>query len=416
MLMADPQPSFFSQSLLPENSEGQLQQYRKPRKRKANLKEKDPHQELLVFGYEARIFIDDEAAKRMDAAKHLIPWQGNQDNPILVDRYDVRNLLDDLSDVKFTNKSLSTDSEDEEELLDVERYADLDSDEEELFFMSDEDERDQYVEEKRKRRKMEQEQKTYQYSYDDQSKSTIANDVEEKPSEPEDPREDIHCSFQIPSDIEKPNTQKQVDIIEKTAKFIASSSTESSHIEITIQAKQASNPLFAFLHKDNKLYKFYRHILWLSNSGLGGYGSSDSENEDEEEKIKEGNDKKEDTAKSAEQVNSVDIYAAIEKTAAFVAKAGPSLESKIKENNIGNPKFAFLQPWNEYHTYYRSRVDDIASRLSPTSDHSLPVVSQTANSMPSATNHMDVSDQQKQLQNERLVKVRALLASKGKQT
>jgi hypothetical protein len=60
-------------------------------------------------------------------------------------RYDVRNLLDDLSDVKFTNKSLSTDSEDEEELLDVERYADLDSDEEELFFMSDEDERDQYV-------------------------------------------------------------------------------------------------------------------------------------------------------------------------------------------------------------------------------------------------------------------------------
>jgi hypothetical protein len=81
-----PRPSFFSQSLLPENSEGQLQQYRKPRKRKANLKEKDPHQELLVFGYEARIFIDDEAAKRMDAAKHLIPWQGNQDNPILVDR------------------------------------------------------------------------------------------------------------------------------------------------------------------------------------------------------------------------------------------------------------------------------------------------------------------------------------------
>jgi hypothetical protein len=59
------------------------------------------------------------------------------------------------------------------------------------------------LEEKRKRRKMEQEQKTYPYSYDDQSKSTIANDVEEKPSEPEDPREDIHCSFQIPSDIEK---------------------------------------------------------------------------------------------------------------------------------------------------------------------------------------------------------------------
>jgi Alternative splicing regulator len=58
-------------------------------------------------------------------------------------RFDVRNFLDDLNSLKAKNGAPSTDSEDE--LLDAERYADLDSDEEELFQMSDEDERDQYV-------------------------------------------------------------------------------------------------------------------------------------------------------------------------------------------------------------------------------------------------------------------------------
>ncbi|KAG2187607.1 hypothetical protein INT44_005296 [Umbelopsis vinacea] len=412
--MADSQPLFFSQTLLPENSEVQPQPYRNRRKRKANYKEKEPEQELLIFGYEARVFTDDEAAKRIDDGKHLIPWQGIQDNPILVDRFDARNLLDELDGLKFRNKAPSIDSDDE--LLDAERYADLDSDEEELFQMSDEDERNQYVEEKRKRRRMEQEQKTYQYSYDDESQSNIGNNVEEKILEPEEVIENIRCSFQIPNDLEKPKTQKQVDIIEKTAKFIASSSTEAVQMEITIQAKQASNPLFAFLHKDNRLYKFYRHILWLSNSGLSGYGSSDSDSDAEEEKKQESNDKIEDTAKSTEQPNHDDIYEAIEKTAAFVAKAGPSLESKIKEKHLGNPKFAFLQPWNEHHAYYRSRVADIASTLPTTSKQPMQPVEPAATPIPPPANQLSDSDQQKQLQNERLAKVRALLASKGQPT
>lgn len=57
----------------------------------------------------------------------------------------MRNLLDGLNELKSSNRALSTDSEDEDELLDAERYADLDSDEGELFLISDEDERDQYV-------------------------------------------------------------------------------------------------------------------------------------------------------------------------------------------------------------------------------------------------------------------------------
>lgn len=59
--------------------------------------------------------------------------------------------------------------------------------------------------------------------------------------------------------------------------------------------------------------------------------------------------------------NKAEIYEVISKTAAFVAKAGPSLESKIKEKNFGNPKFGFLNPWNEFHAYYRSQVDYFTS-------------------------------------------------------
>jgi hypothetical protein len=60
-------------------------------------------------------------------------------------RYDVRNLLDDLQSLKFNGHGVTNHSQEDHENLDVERYADLDSDEGELFLMSDEDERDQFV-------------------------------------------------------------------------------------------------------------------------------------------------------------------------------------------------------------------------------------------------------------------------------
>jgi hypothetical protein len=225
-----------------------------------------------------------------------------------------------------------------------------------------------------------------------------------------------------------------MDIIEKTAKFIASSTTPSAQMEITIQAKQASNPMFAFLHKDNSLYKFYRHILWLSNSGLCGYGSSDSEDDRDmrtsresspnNAEIKESKIRYECTllngivcprtvilklfGSSPEQTN-VDMYEVIEKTAAFVAKAGPLLESKIKEKNLENPKFSFLQPWNEFHTHYRARVDALTSQMS----ESTAPPSQPTPPVPSTPTP---EEEKKKLQSERLAMVKALLASKSKST
>nr|KAF6268798.1 splicing factor SWAP [Pipistrellus kuhlii] len=52
--------------------------------------------ELLVFGYACKLFRDDERALALEQGQHLIPWMG--DHKILIDRYDGRGHLHDLSE------------------------------------------------------------------------------------------------------------------------------------------------------------------------------------------------------------------------------------------------------------------------------------------------------------------------------
>jgi len=57
-----------------------------------------------------------------------------------------------------------------------------------------------------------------------------------------------------------------------------------------------------------------------------------------------------------------DLYLLIDKIAARVAKSGSLLETKIKENNIGDPRFSFFSPWNEHHTYYKRKVQEFIQK------------------------------------------------------
>lgn len=47
-------------------------------------------------------------------------------------------------------------------------------------------------------------------------------------------------------------------IIEKTAKFIAA---QGPQMEILIKAKQSNNPLFEFLNQNNRMNKYYKHLM-----------------------------------------------------------------------------------------------------------------------------------------------------------
>ncbi|XP_040583931.1 splicing factor 3A subunit 1 [Lepeophtheirus salmonis] len=51
----------------------------------------------------------------------------------------------------------------------------------------------------------------------------------------------------------------------------------------------------------------------------------------------------------------------VDKTASFVARNGPEFEQKIKQNEINNPKFNFLNSGDPYNAYYQYKVNDIRS-------------------------------------------------------
>lgn len=49
----------------------------------------------------------------------------------------------------------------------------------------------------------------------------------------------------------------------------------------------------------------------------------------------------------------------MDKTASFVARNGPEFEARIRQNELGNPKFNFLNAGDPYHAYYQHKVREI---------------------------------------------------------
>lgn len=48
----------------------------------------------------------------------------------------------------------------------------------------------------------------------------------------------------------------------------------------------------------------------------------------------------------------------VDKTASFVARNGPEFESRIRQNELGNPKFNFLNVGDPYNAYYQHKVKE----------------------------------------------------------
>ncbi|GET66845.1 splicing factor, suppressor of white-apricot homolog isoform X1 [Rhizophagus irregularis DAOM 181602=DAOM 197198] len=401
---------FFSETLLPEPSQSEQRpsnnwsesssstKFNKSRRNKHPRKKQrtnsQDYTDLLVFGYEAKTFRDNEMSQKVNKGELLIPWRGENENKILLDRVKA-----------YFYDTIRPEDVEQEKLCDEERWVDLDSEFEDLYSMSEE-ERDSYIENKRKRKKMQEEDRLYSYDYSD----------ENLPYEEEETilvtKPDYAPKFSAPNGMITPSDNRIDEIIERTAKFINSSTDP--QMEIIIQAKQSNNPSFSFLNKDDPLYPYYKHVRLLLQTGLFAYGGNDDgedsssneengENEndsangrsegnkstddftEDEKKIKlEGtkvetfksnaNSSTHNTASRPSRppqpfgpvvVPPPDLKVIIDKMSAYVAKNGQSLEAKVREKHIDDPRFSFLLPWNEFHPYYKHKIQEERATIEP---------------------------------------------------
>lgn len=73
-------------------------------------------------------------------------------------------------------------------------------------------------------------------------------------------------------------------------------------MEIILQAKQATNPNFAFMSRRHQLFQFYKHVRWLMQTGLYESAEEAGQREAEEAKAEE----EEEAKKAANDVRSGD--------------------------------------------------------------------------------------------------------------
>ncbi|KAF9963762.1 hypothetical protein BGZ65_012245 [Modicella reniformis] len=311
-----------------------------PRYETKNSRMKDRKQEeLSAFGYESFLFHNDGVAEAIEQGQLLITWQGQDpadESALWLDRYDVRNLLDDQRLFSGTREIQGDNFQQETSDFDAERFKDLDSDEEYLFEM-DEDEREEHLAQKRQENDPSR-YKGIQYDYG------AGNEQAQEPT--------FRLHFEVPEGMSVPDSEKALALIERTAKFVNNSSEPT--MEIILQAKQATNPNFAFLSRRHHLHPFYKHVRWLLQTGL--YETAEDVRQREAEEAR--TEQEEETRRAAEVAEAQkavfhpDIEKIIEKTIEFLNARDDCTMLEVKLLSLNDSKFQFMKPghaWNEYY-------------------------------------------------------------------
>ncbi|TPX35047.1 hypothetical protein SmJEL517_g02397 [Synchytrium microbalum] len=324
-------------------------------------------EELLVFGYEAHLFRDDDVAASIETDR-LQKWKNRGD---LMDRFDVRHLIDNERDLDGGDYiPLSPKARDEEALAEEERWTDLPVEEDEEG-ESDEGEGG------REGNNIKSKYPAPQYIPPPPLEEPI------QPPPPPPPPDGTIVKLKVPAKqgMLPPPTQQLADIIEKTAKIVHDSGKP--QLEIVIKTRQAGRPEFGFMESGHYLFPYYTHVKNMMKLGLAGYTSDDEDEEEEEETNEDdkavneskeeanvdGQEQQRDTTPAAteyvdleahqqSQVEDAIIMDVLEKTANAVAR-NPELESLLKQKNAGDSRFAFLLPWSSLNPIYAARVKQL---------------------------------------------------------
>ncbi|KAI9506654.1 hypothetical protein GGI25_006098 [Coemansia spiralis] len=376
---------------------------------------------MMIFGYSARIFSEDEmpSADRVDLI-HL-EHDGTQDTAIRVDRYDIRHLLVSPIAKEDASGAMLLDSNE----LDSLRFATLRSmgsdgtvSEQDLFSMAPE-ERQAYIAYmnspvKRDEGTVEQQEELAAQSsgiallYDRDGNPIINNEsadvdsysANEPKKENADNSDDAPFvpKLVMPEGMVAPSTQRQFEIIERTAQFISEQQDpdKAVQLEILIQGKQGTNADFEFLSRASRLHSFYMHLRWLMQTGLYGYNESSSSDSDADADAGSEPEEASNAVGAVQPLNSndaaeqsslntpldildvpddiiipedPDIRLFIDKVASLVAKspAPTKLEQKLRvEKATTSTKYMFLSPFDTINKYYCFRRDCYSNGLDET--------------------------------------------------
>ncbi|XP_019342202.1 splicing factor, suppressor of white-apricot homolog isoform X3 [Alligator mississippiensis] len=297
--------------------------------------------ELLVFGYACKLFRDDEKAQHQEQGRHLIPWMG--DAKMLIDRYDGRGHLHDLSEYDAEYSTWNRDyqlSEEEariEALCDEERYLALHTD---LL----EEEARQEEEYKRLSEALAEDGTynavgfTYGSDYYDPSEPTEEEEQQQRPSKQRETTQTEHVEeneepfiaplgLNVPSDVELPPTAKMHAIIERTANFVCK---QGAQFEIMLKAKQARNSQFDFLRFDHYLNPYYKFIQKAMKEGRYAAASDKKADEKKNSKAKSEEDDDDDDDDDDEDGNYLH-------PSLFASKKCSRLEELMKPLKVVDP-------------------------------------------------------------------------------
>ncbi|KFP87216.1 Splicing factor, suppressor of white-apricot, partial [Acanthisitta chloris] len=259
--------------------------------------------ELLVFGYACKLFRDDEKAQYQEQGRHLIPWMG--DPKIMIDRYDGRGHLHDLSEYDAEYSTWNRDyqlSEEEariEALCDEERYLALHTD------LLEEEARQE--EEYKRLSEALAEDGTYNavgfhYGSDYYDPSEPTEEEEHQPAKQREIAQTENVEeneepfvappgLNVPSDVELPPTAKMHAIIERTANFVCK---QGAQFEIMLKAKQARNSQFDFLRFDHYLNPYYKFIQKAMKEGRYAAPSESKADKKKHSRVKSEEEEEED--------------------------------------------------------------------------------------------------------------------------
>ncbi|KFP97217.1 Splicing factor, suppressor of white-apricot, partial [Haliaeetus albicilla] len=244
-------------------------------------------------GYACKLFRDDEKAQYQEQGRHLIPWMG--DPKIMIDRYDGRGHLHDLSEYDAEYSTWNRDyqlSEEEariEALCDEERYLALHTD------LLEEEARQE--EEYKRLSEALAEDGTYnavgfRYGSDYYDPSEPTEEEEHQPAKQRAQTENVEENeepfvappgLNVPSDVELPPTAKMHAIIERTANFVCK---QGAQFEIMLKAKQARNSQFDFLRFDHYLNPYYKFIQKAMKEGRYAAPSENKADEKKHSRVK----------------------------------------------------------------------------------------------------------------------------------